>query len=833
MFNKIQYRILGLFAGGTVLLSGLASSISVNNNQGQVGSTGPTGPTGQTGATGPTGASGATGSTGVQGPAGEAGVEGPAGEDGREVEFRVEDNVLQWRYVGEETWRSLDLDFGPGGTSTSVINTGGSSAFTHWIFAEEKLSIPFPSLPTAQSTTGYTEISTLSEFLNIQANLSGNYILKNDIDFVTYDAEAQGFRVIPGTFTGRLDGAGFKLRNLNLGIDGREANNVEDLGVFQFLSGAQIRNLTLENFSFKISGNSYTLGGALAGMVLDNSRPTILDNIQVLNFSVETVANNAVYISNLGGLIGETGSSSRVEVYRSSVVDMMVKLGSSVQSASRIGGVFGQVDGSVVIGDTVTEIEFETGDLNTNRLGGAIGEIDSSSIVQIDNGNFTITGVFEDRAGGVAGEVENDSKVSVTNTTTQVDIEMKVNSAGRDFGGLFGSTDSGVIIFVDEFETFGTIEGYYHLGGLIGYVYDESLIRIENSTNHIDLFGINQIGGFIGATYDDYLIKILIDQSFNYGNISRNIKINENSFYNVGGFIGYIEESYTSNPTRMNQTWIRNSTADFQFNVLPSFETVSINGVDTQVINSGLNVGDIGGVIGEVYDDNLVRLTNNIIQSELNFELVNKPFIFGYFDFNNIGGLAGSIDDGSEVLFLNNDSQMTINVDFNDNNSVASSDNYLGIYFDDIGGAVGEFDGVSLIDVAGSYNLNFDVNINNNNFVNTYFEFEFEYIGGYIGDLDSDSVVINDSVSLDLNIEVSILLPLNPSFVTIDINFDYIGLVIGDMDGFGFFGNLSTDFSYNVVLPEVIANLTINTVDFDDLPFAGNFNTFYILSNLD
>ena len=80
---------------------------------GKDGEPGPAGEAGQTGATG------TAGKDGEPGPVGPEGPQGVPGTDGREVQFQAnEDGDIQWRYMGEATWRTLirgeDLQGDPG-----------------------------------------------------------------------------------------------------------------------------------------------------------------------------------------------------------------------------------------------------------------------------------------------------------------------------------------------------------------------------------------------------------------------------------------------------------------------------------------------------------------------------------------------------------------------------------------------------------------------------------------------------------------------------------------------------------------------------------------------
>ena len=809
MFTKIQYRILSLFAGGTFLTSLLASTLAGGMiNQGTPGSTGP------------------------QGPSGEVGPQGPSGEDGREVEFQVSNNVLQWRYVDEQNWNNLNLDFGSGGSSPSVINTGASSAFTHWIFAEEKLAIPFPTITSSRVTTGFTEINNLAQFLSIKDNLTGKYVLKANIDFSSLtesDLISTNYKIIPGVFKGTLDGAGYKLLNLNIGEDTNFANSVENVGVFESLEGATIRNISLENFTYKLQGFSSRIG-ALAGTITDANKPTLIDNVDVIDFSI-IIENGA--ISYVGGFAGSTSYDSTTQIYQSNVNKMMVKLASTVPFQSYvIGGFFGYGDGNIIIGESSAILEFD----NTQRshlIGGAIGEVDYQAIIQVNDSDFYLSGAFEYEAGGFAGRLQGDVKLSITNSTFEVDIEPIYFQdfwdgyyIGYDFGGVLGELNDDSLVFIDNVETLGTIKGVGNLGGFIGALTDDDiLLRIENSVNRIDLYGQYEVGGFIGETGDYPRIKVLIDSSANFGNLSSFNEAVFGELYNAGGFIGYVDEHDGNNIlTNWNQIWIRNSEANFEFHVEQAIE-------QALALNQDFEFEYLGGAIGQVYDDNFIRLTNNVISSSINFLIDDSSYVFGGIDLYGVGGLIGTVDDDTDILLLNNIVTIDLNFTFTNNVSAYTSENSLDFEFDRIGGAIGEFDGKTIIDVAGSYELNFNLEVSGNDFENLNFELVINEVGGYIGYLDSESTIINDAVSSTLNLHVLFSLLANTNFVTIDVEINLIGAVVGNMRGFGFFGNFVSIVEVDVVIPEEDETITIAVIDFETISFNGNNNTFYIVSN--
>lgn len=827
VFTK-SVRIASLIVGVSVLLSGLTAAVTTNviNQENSVA----------IGSQGPTGSNGLPGS------------QGPAGQDGREVEFQVVNNVMQWRYTDEETWNSLDLEFSGGSTPGSIISTSGSSAFTHWIFAEEALTIPFPTFTLNSSTTGFTPIGTLQEFLDIKNNLAGNYVLTANIDFsgLTQDElSTNDYRVVPGTFTGTLDGAGFGLLNLELGDDNNYPNGVENMGVFERLEGATIKNLSLNNFSYQIIGgenSSLVTGGALAGTIGGSNKFTTLDSIQVNDFNVQTSAFTPNDIRGLGGLAGSVNSSALVRVHNTSVNNMLVTLRLGTGSPSReIGGLFGSADAqNLSISQTSTDIEFINAQ-NTSSIGGAIGEVDGITL-QIDDSDFSITGNFTEDIGGMIGEVENYSKISITNSNTIVDItsfiDSSANNFGYNFGGLIGNLENETITLINQVETSGTIKGSYRLGGLIGEVGYELLIRIENTTNNINLSGMYYIGGFIGETDDDQKLRILISDSENLGNISNNLLQSSVDLQTSGGFIGYLGESDTSNKLNQNQVWIRNSIADFDFITELIIDETTLINQDNQpvIIQEYADLNNyfiaLGGMIGEVYDDNIVRLSNNVITTILDVTLEAASFVGGYIEIENVGGLIGTVDDDSELMLLNNTTELNVNLNFSNNTSVNFVDGNYGIDLEmySIGGSIGEFDGLSLLDVAGTYELNLNLQAEDNDLVNAYFDLDFYEIGGYIGYVDSESTIITDSLDISFTLDLSVALLDNPEFLSISIEIYEVGEVIGAMNSFGFFGNIDYVALITFVVPESDVGITIDSMDPENIPFAGNYNNFLVIT---
>ncbi len=257
---------------------------------------------GQNGADGTNGVDGNDGANGADGLTpfigengnwwiGETDTQVPAfaqdGADGKNVEFRVENNWLQWKYDSDTEWRSLyevthpepteneamvsfHLQGGvmPSGTHTSIIVTIGTSivlptpSYAGYTFAGWYLEGgEYPVSPTYRvhgDTMLYakwlpgtaivgTPIFTLDDLVHISDDLSGTYILMNDIDCMGLTIPPIG-ATEANPFRGIFDGNGYTIRNLS-----GYASDVS--GLFGYNYGT-IQNLKMEDCNTNITSNN-------------------------------------------------------------------------------------------------------------------------------------------------------------------------------------------------------------------------------------------------------------------------------------------------------------------------------------------------------------------------------------------------------------------------------------------------------------------------------------------------------------------------------------------------------------------------------------------------
>lgn len=148
----------------------------------------------------------------------------------------------------------------------------------------------------AQAATipeGYEPISSADQLNGIRNNLSGKYILTEDIDLTEYTKEGGSFDTGNGwtpidNFTGTFDGNGHRIIGMHIYGD------LKTVGLFGNVSGAVIKNLSLTDVD--IQGGEYNIG-ALAG--------TCKSNTQISGIYVDGVISINSNYAHLGGIIGK------------------------------------------------------------------------------------------------------------------------------------------------------------------------------------------------------------------------------------------------------------------------------------------------------------------------------------------------------------------------------------------------------------------------------------------------------------------------------------------------------------------------------------------------
>ncbi len=247
-----------------------------------------------------------------------------------------------------------------------------------------------------------TEISNCVELQAMKDNLSGDYVLINDIDctFDTQDPDGAlynddaGFEPVGSVgnnFAGSFDGNGYVISELYI-----NRPSTTGVGLFSHVDGANINNVGLVDVN--VTGNNSVSGfvGWTANSTISNSYSTGFvtgvgwtgglvgyswDSLIEGSYSWSDVNGS----SNIGGLIGEAESSTISNSYST---------GSVTGSGDFVGGLVGRLVGYNE--EDAIEDSYATGDVNGNDyVGGLVGHNNEGSI----SNSFSV--------GSVAAEGEN------------------------------------------------------------------------------------------------------------------------------------------------------------------------------------------------------------------------------------------------------------------------------------------------------------------------------------------------------------------------------------------------------------------------------------------
>lgn len=177
---------------------------------------------------------------------------------------------------------------------------------------------------------GYEPISSADQLNGIRNNLSGKYILTEDIDLTEYTKEGGIFDTGNGwtpinNFTGTFDGNGHRIIGMHI------YGKIDTVGLFGTVSGATIKNLSLTDVDIEMENYYGDYTGALAGTCDNNTQ---ISGIYV-DGSISVNNGNAC----LGGIIGKIGEEGK-----NTVQNCINNCSVSNSSYGYLGGIVGRSD---------------------------------------------------------------------------------------------------------------------------------------------------------------------------------------------------------------------------------------------------------------------------------------------------------------------------------------------------------------------------------------------------------------------------------------------------------------------------------------------------------
>lgn len=334
-----------------------------------------------------------------------------------------------------------------------------------------------PDLTWMKLVNNASELNGINE--DPPGNLAGNYMLSNTWNDETtvspQDGKAsiiyQYKKNIVGTsnyliyyFSGKFNGAGHSIK---LDID---KSTETDVGLFDQLSGAVVRNLTLTG---TVTGKNNV--GALAGTVSGATISSVYNQANVTG-SGNGESDPSLMTGGLVGVADENNSSSFKNVGNSGTITGM----------RGVGGIVGYMPkGSITNA-------YNTGDVSGTRMVGGIAAFNLTDLTITHAYNAgNISGNYE--VGGIVGHLEAGTIESSYNTGT-------VQSSGTVTGGLVGRMQAGQI--KNSFNT-GEVTTVEHAGGIIGGAVISGQLDVQNVYNTGAVKATNSVvdtnvGGVIG-----------------------------------------------------------------------------------------------------------------------------------------------------------------------------------------------------------------------------------------------------------------------------------------------------------------------------------------------
>jgi len=457
------------------------------------------------------------------------------------------------------------------------------------------------------------EIHDWYDLDEVRNNLSGDYVLMNDLDEETdgYDElvdTGDGWEPIGGEdnpFKGNFDGQNHQIRSLF--IDRPDETYV---GLFGMTEGDSLfKNIEMVDVNITAGNEVGSLAAVMEGEIIDS------------HVSGQVTGDDQA----VGGLVGViegnlSSSSSSVDVQ------------GGKEPGGLAGAVLGEVSDSYATGDVEgywpgglagavlgdVSDSYATGNVTGYKyVGGLVGSMwgnITNSHATGDLGRLDYEGNY---MGGLVGSL----KGNATESYATGDIKGR-----REAGGLIGSCTGSISNSYAK----GDVEGYKNVGGLIGEIAGD----IENSHSSGNVTGTsNYVGGLVGSTYgniSDSHAEGDVHGSSNIGGLIGGMGGNVEQTYatgdvrgnrRTGGLIGWskgeVENSHSAGNVTGDSYYVGGLVGDSEGNISNSHTTGDVTGFNREVgglagrlegyVKNSYTTGEVwgehqtGGVVGRNY----------------------------------------------------------------------------------------------------------------------------------------------------------------------------------------------------------------------------------------
>ena len=322
----------------------------------------------------------------------------------------------------------------------------------------------------AAAPSGYTAITTAQQLSNIRNNLSGKYILMNDIDLASW-----GNWTPIGTFTGLLDGNGYAVKNMTVNLNVTSGNAFG--GLIATLKG-EVKNLGIVGGSIQATASNQAAAGGIAGTlespgkihgcynrasVYTSSKYDYAGGIAGIVWdgtSISQCANTgnitAVSTSEFayaGGMTGYVTLETAASTIRDCVNSGVIRAEASFTAYA--GGIAGMMDGTASARLTTT---------NCHNWGAVSSTTPSAtSGIMCGNGYFTLSNCYYLETTATRASAYNGSPI-ISNVSKLTDAQMRQQSsfANFDFSTIWQMPSGGypVVRFIGAIHQPPTVSSY-------------------------------------------------------------------------------------------------------------------------------------------------------------------------------------------------------------------------------------------------------------------------------------------------------------------------------------------------------------------------------------
>ncbi|MGN0543189.1 MAG: hypothetical protein ACI4JG_07045 [Acutalibacteraceae bacterium] len=312
---------------------------------------------------------------------------------------------------------------------------------------------------------GYTPIYTAEDLNNIRNNLSGKFILMNDIDLSAYE-NWQPIGTLQAPFCGKFDGNSFTVKNINISeIEGENPS----AGLFGTVENSQIKDVTVIG---QIDVNNDN--GIRAGLICGEAYNSVVTNC-ITYGKIDVTTKAAVWVGGIAGFLSQSNEEEcKIEQCQNNAAVTANGFCSYKPEGINyfVGGIAGISEGLISkcsnYGE-VTAIGRNNGyDYFYTLAGGICGNSDGEINNCYNIGNISSVGTKYVFAGGISGFWYQFEDIYNCYNIGQVKAEVKEATDKYNYsniGGIIGVVES--LVFPDSSDPFAdypaSIRNCYYL----------------------------------------------------------------------------------------------------------------------------------------------------------------------------------------------------------------------------------------------------------------------------------------------------------------------------------------------------------------------------------